>query len=549
MNFRPKPLAFAIVFLTLMTAASSILLDYDHAPPLKARTLQTSYTSSFNVTIIDEDGRPVGGAVGPATVRIVGNITNPDGWQADVNGTITINGILGNSTGITYNLAVEASGFQTYWKTAVAIENRMTNVTVILAGGEILGKVSTASLPEVAIANATVYIPALGPSYSNKTNSLGLYIMKGLPEGRTYTVWANATGYIGLPLNVYVPITGPIDFALTSQTGAMAGFVYNAASNIGLNGTNVSIKIGTSVITVMTALNGSYEFTAVPPGTYAVTAAREGFNSVTISDVVVTRENTTRLDFNLTEKPTLLHGAVRSGTLLLVKANVSLLGTDLYNISGPDGTYQITNIPAGTYTIRASRPGYVTAQFVRVIRPGESMELNINLTAVPGAILQGVVSAMIGTSKTPLVFVKVTLVTTNITQNSTSTNIHGEFAFTGLLPGNYTLLFEHPDYRPMEYSGVTVTNDSTSVRQYLMTPLRHGFSGFVFGFDMAHSMMILGLFLTIAILGVAVYLRIRTIQVPGNAPAVYDDVDDEAGAHGGGDLEDRLSETKGDGKD
>ncbi len=552
MKFHPKPLAFAIVLLTLMTAAASFLLADDHSPVLKARILQTSYTSSFNITIIDEDGRPVGGPVGPATVKIVGNVSHPSGWQADENGTVTISGLLGNSTGIPTLVSVEAPGFDTEYQSPLAFENATTDVRVIMKGGEILGKVTTASLPE-AIANATVYIPSLGPGYSNRTNPLGQYIMKGIPEGRTYTVWANATGYIGMPINVYVPITGSVDFALTSQTGSVMGFVFNAATQTGLNGTNVSIRIGTSVILVMSSSNGSYEFTAVPPGTYAITATREGFNSETATGVVVTRENTTRLDFNLTEKPTLLHGAVRSGTLLLVKANISLLGTNLYSISGPDGTYQITNITAGTYTIEASRPGYLTAQFVRTIRSGQSLELNVNLTAIPGAILRGVVSTVVGTLKVPLVDVKVTLVTTNVTQNSTSTNILGEFAFTGLTPGNYTLLFESADYRPIEYSGIAVSNDSSPIRQFLMTPLRHGFSGFIFGFDMAHSMMILGLFLTIAILGVAVYLRIRTIQVPGNAPAIYDDVEeemaDEAGANGGGELEDRLSESKGGNKD
>lgn len=60
-----------------------------------------------------------------------------------------------------------------------------------------------------------------------------------------------------------------------------------------------------------------------------------------------------------------------------------------------------------------------------------------------------------------------------------------------------------------------------------MSPLRTGVGeGFIFGFDMAHSMMILALFLTIVILAVAVYLRIRTFQAPETAPAVYDEAEE-----------------------
>jgi hypothetical protein len=55
-----------------------------------------------------------------------------------------------------------------------------------------------------------------------------------------------------------------------------------------------------------------------------------------------------------------------------------------------------------------------------------------------------------------------------------------------------------------------------------MEPTKEGFGGFIFGFDLAHSMMILALFLTIVILALAVILRIRTLEAPDKAPAVYD---------------------------
>ena len=562
MRFGPKPLAFAIVLLTLMTAAATVMLlsdcmmpPNDRGPALKARTLSSSYNSTFNVTVTDEDGRPIGGfPVGPATVKIVGNTTRTIWPQTDNNGSAIIKGILGNSTGILYNISVEATGFQTALKQVVAKENSTTNVTVILVGGVILGKVSTAAMPPVGIAGATVYVPSLGSGYSNKTDSSGQYIMKGIPQGKPYDVFANASGYLETHKNIFVPITGSVDFVLTSQTGRLSGFVYDSATHEGLNGTNISVRIGNTAIIITSSSNGSYDFpNGVQPGTYAVTATKSGYYSNTTTGVKVTRGNQTTLDFNLTEKSTLLHGTVRSDTLLLVRANVSVLGTSFFNLTGPDGTYEITNITPGSHTVQVSRTGYVTALFAEVIGIGEEKELNVNLTAIPGAILRGVVSAIVGNVRTLLVDVKVTLVTTNITQYSTSTNILGEFAFTGLTPGNYTLLFELANYRPMQVSGITVMNASTPTHQFSMTSLRHGFPGFIFGFDMPHSMMILGLFLTIAILAIAVYLRIRTFQAPGSAPAVYDDVDKETdssvSADGQGDLEDRLSESKGNRKD
>jgi len=554
MRLGPKPFAIAIVFLTLMTVATTLMLADDSTPSVRARTLGTTYSSSFNITVIDGDGRPIGPApIGPANIKIFGNTTVPAGWMTDENGSALITGILGNSTGIAYSMTVEATGFQPSLDEVIAFDNMTTNVTVILVGGVILGKVSSSTTPTVGIAGATVNITSLGSSYSNKTDSQGRYRMQGIPEGRTYAVSANASGYVGASVLVGVPIVGSVDFVLTSRTGSISGFVYNSVTHLGMNGTNVSIRIGNSVTLVFSSSNGSYQFPGVPPGVYSVTATKDGFYSNTITGVNVTRENRTTLNINLTERPILLYGTVRSGTLLLVRANISLLNTTFSSVSGPDGTYEIMNLTAGIYNVSASRSGYETAVFHNVvIAPGEEKQLNVNLTAIPGAILRGVVSSIIDGNKTPLVDVKVTLVTTNFTQISTSTNIAGEFAFTGLNPGNYTLMFERADYRPMEVSGIAVTNDSMPLKQFLMTPLRHGFTGFIFGFDMPHSMMFLGLVLTIAILAVAVYLRIRTFQVPGNAPAVYDEEEDQRpegeSADGQSDLEDSLSESKAKGK-
>ncbi|MBU1914700.1 MAG: carboxypeptidase-like regulatory domain-containing protein, partial [Candidatus Thermoplasmatota archaeon] len=116
---------------------------------------------------------------------------------------------------------------------------------------------------------------------------------------------------------------------------------------------------------------------------------------------------------------------------------------------------------------------------------------------------------------------------------STYTNVNGEFVFPGLIEGNYTVQFEKEGYRPLEIGHLEVRENDTTNHRFLMNPLKRGVGeGFIFGFDMAHSMMILALFLTIVILAVAVYLRIRTFQAPESAPAVYDEAEEEVEKEG-----------------
>jgi uncharacterized membrane protein YvbJ len=61
---------------------------------------------------------------------------------------------------------------------------------------------------------------------------------------------------------------------------------------------------------------------------------------------------------------------------------------------------------------------------------------------------------------------------------------------------------------------------------------------------MAHSMMILALFLTIVILAMAVYLRIRSFQAPETAPAVYDQAEEEEDKEKVAELERSAGESR-----
>jgi hypothetical protein len=110
----------------------------------------------------------------------------------------------------------------------------------------------------------------------------------------------------------------------------------------------------------------------------------------------------------------------------------------------------------------------------------------------------------------------------------TITNTNGEFQFTGLPAGEYVVRFTLDGYQPKEIGSIETTLDETTELGHIeLEPIRESFGGFIFGFDLAHSMMILALFLTIIILAFAVVLRIRTFEAPDNAPAVYDELDEE----------------------
>jgi len=481
-------------------------------------------TGAVNVTVRDDAGRLLEDVI----VTIVGfpyqNTTNE-------NGSGIIFDIPANMTGVDYIIAGNKTGYQNSSALVTVFENVTTNISISLRGGVIAGFVTDVSGRPL---NVTVSLtsPRLGWETSvNTSNVDGSYQCGGVPGGTIYVAVA-PTGYAPKTKEIYLNVTEfkVVNFILVSQDGSISGRVYHYHDLLPepISNASVSVLVGLVTLTVYTDVAGSYNFTNnVPEGTYSVTASKEGFFQETITDIEVTRGNRTEgVDFYLQERPTLLKGVVRSGTLLLVGVNVTIEGTTYYNISGSDGSYVISNLTAGTYTVVVVAAGYENKTISNlVIVSGTETLLNIDLVGLPGAILRGVVH--LSNSQQPLANVQVTIIDLKPQPRSTSTNINGEFEFTGLLAGNYTIRLEKTGYRPLEIGKIDVLVGDPVMLNLELVPLREGFEGFIFGFDMAHSMMILALFLTIVILAVAVYLRMRSFQTPGSAPAVYDEADEE----------------------
>ena len=483
---------------------------------LPAAVAEASYSATIEVNVTDNVGRPVAEAF----------VTVDDGvpYAANESGRLTITEVLADTNGTKYNLSAQCDGYLELGEVSVTVTPYNTTwVNLTVKGGAIYGTVTENWEPVVG---ANISLDDRGLNTTSGTD--GGYLIDGLKSG-AYSVTATAPNHD--PLTKVVPTLSVgglfrLDFALSLLTGSISGTVLHATTQDPVEGANVSVRVESVppvTITVMTEADGSYYFPNVPAGTYTVTASLTGFNTSTLSDIeVVSGENTTGVDILLEERRTKLWGIVRSGTVLLVGANVSVWGTDFGGQSSIEGKYEIDGIPAGVYTVEASLQGYVNVTIPGVeIARGSELQLNFNLTGLPGALYGVVID---DTTGAPLSGVNVLL----LPQRETLTNINGEFAFTGLKEGNYTIRVMLDGFRPMEIGPIVITHEETVYLDDVhLEPTRGSFGGFIFGFDLAHSMMILALFLTIVILALAVVLRIRTFEAPDKAPAIYDELYEE----------------------
>ena len=272
---------------------------------------------------------------------------------------------------------------------------------------------------------------------------------------------------------------------------------------------NLFDEDGNLVATTTTGREGRYEFTGLLPGEYAVAELTpDGYingdahagtiNGVTVGEVSLDRISSVFLssgdngvDYDFCEHlPASLSGHVwhdlnNNGVREQGEAGITNVTVRLYDESGNqvtetntnlDGYYEFTNLKAGTYRIVEIQPGdFVDGkesrgniigqipagiptdandEFASITIKGDQVGVNYDF----GEILLGSIAGKVHTDinedcvfdpesdETGLAGVRMELINEQgVVVAVTTTNSEGDYSFTGLRPGNYTVRQSQPD--------------------------------------------------------------------------------------------------------
>ncbi|MBM3435028.1 MAG: hypothetical protein FJY07_02295, partial [Bacteroidetes bacterium] len=133
---------------------------------------------------------------------------------------------------------------------------------------------------------------------------------------------------------------------------------------------------------------GYYDITAYP-GTYDVVASLYGYQTQTVTDVVVPEGVTVpNIDFTMPCLYGIITGTVISTTtgLPIGGATVKLLGTTFQDVTGADGVYEIM-AEAGPYDLKVNCVGYASQTVPVVINPEAVTTQDFSLADLEGIIV------------------------------------------------------------------------------------------------------------------------------------------------------------------
>jgi hypothetical protein len=389
------------------------------------------------------------------------------------------------------------ASFATANRIVVATSSVTTGLDVTMThGSSISGAISVP--PPAADDNlgVTVYDSAGNDTGTTSVDPSGNYRVSNLSAG-TYTLdftpnsqgpdwWYGQSAY-GAQLVVTVTanqtITGE-DVELTTA-GTVSGVV-TGVGDVGLGDVSVSLDDAATGNTVQqifgTADDGSFEFMAVPDGTY----------TLSFDDAVDNYVDQTSAPFSLSpdsESPVedvqLVAGASISGTVYgaddpsdgLGNINVTVEDTDGNFVTGTstdpdDGTYTLVGLPAGSYQLvfRPDDVGYKGITITGIPLSAAETLGNENATlAVAGASISGTVYGE-GIPNTPITDASIFVLDSDGNEVGTSfTDGNGNYSVTDLPDGTFTIEFV-PDLGSYEMTWWKDETDAATATPVTLTP-------------------------------------------------------------------------------
>lgn len=378
-----------------------------------------------------------------------------------------------------YSLTGLANGYYTITPSMVGYTFNPTNTAVNVSGANVSGTNFTATanpapthtlsgtVTGAAISNVLVTLSGAATA-TTLTSASGNYSFTGLANGN-YTATPLLAGYSFSQTSNSATINGAnatvgnfVATAIPTPTYSITGAVSGAV----LSGVHINFT-GAATVTGITDTSGNFSLLGPLNGNYTVTPSLAGY-TFTPANVAVTVSgaNVSGVSFIATANsaPTYsLSGTITGSVLQNVLVTLSGAGsaTTLTNASG---NYSFSGLTNGGYTATPSLAGYSFSPTSNVVTVNGANTTIANFVATtvptPTYSISGTLSGAVISGAT--------INLTGAATISTTTDASGNYNFTGLMNGNYTITPSmsgytfNPTNTAASLSGASITSTNFS---------------------------------------------------------------------------------------
>jgi hypothetical protein len=265
-------------------------------------------------------------------------------------------------------------------------------------------------------------------------------------------------------------------------TGAISGVVTDSATGVPIYHAMVTACTYGSMCggRAVTDSNGYYMIDSLTEGNYNVVAHARGYRSFRFPDTVavVAGQTTPNINFQLIPRnPPPQNPAIISGVVIDSTTNEPIVGAVVMArtrritqraITGPDGSYTITNLRAGTYRVSAHKMGYRPQVYPDpVILTAGGSATGINFALVPASTPPppgtGSISGIVINAVTQMPIANATVHAFSPGMhygNMARTNADGTYTIPNLRAGTYTVNACAMGHFPLNFPAPVIVLDN-----------------------------------------------------------------------------------------
>jgi thermitase len=296
------------------------------------------------------------------------------------------------------------------------------------------------------------------------TDAAGQYAINDVPPG-IYQVVASKEGYetSSSTVSVLQGATAVANFSLSQiiLPGSITGLVTDAKDGSPI----VAAAVNDGTRTTTTDAAGRYTITAVSPGSYQVTASKEGYQTSSLAGTVLSGSAAVA-NFSLNE--IIVPGSI-TGLVTDAKDGSAISGAQVSDgirtvLTDAAGKYTIDNVSPGSYQVVASKEGYQTSSLTINVLSGSTAVANFSLSQiiVPGSITGLVTNAKDGSA--------ISGAQVSDGTKTALTDAAGKYTIDNVSPGTYQVVASKEGYQTSSLI-INVLSGSTAVANFSLSQI------------------------------------------------------------------------------
>ena len=281
-------------------------------------------------------------------------------------------------------------------------------------------------------------------SASTTADGAGNFTFTGVANG-SYIITPSKIGFTFNPASQTVTVNGAnvtaVAFTATAQSFSISGTI--------TGGSGATVTLSGAARSSTTANNsGNFSFSGLANGSYTITPSETGFTFSPASQAVtVNGANVTGISFMATAQTQSfsISGTITGGSGATVILSGAATASTTANSSG---NFTFTGLANGSYTVTPSEAGFTISPGSQTVTVNGANVTGVNFTATAQTQTFSISGTITGGSGA-------TVMLSGAATASTIANSFGNFTFTGLANGSYTVI-------PSEV-GFTITPTSKTV--------------------------------------------------------------------------------------